>query len=171
MARGVPSADPSPSAWPRGWLDYEEYKLVHSRYLAILYDEGVIATDDLIFEEVYDETTGAIAQVGLSGSVTCACGAKVRVSKWMETNLREGGGFDVRTVYYQYHAWWPKLGKKRQQALVRYDQAHGSEPHRHYFDPTGRQISHERLTLDTMPRLDAVIREAAALVTAFAESD
>ena len=171
MAGRVPRADPSPSAWPRGWLDYEEYKIVHSRYIAILYDEGIIATDDLVFEEVYDELTGAIAQVGLSGNVICCCGAEVRVSKWMETRPRRDGGFDVRTVYYQYHAWWPKVGKKRQQALVRYDHAHGSKPHRHQFDPAGRQVGHEELALEMMPRLDAVIREAAGFVATLVNSN
>jgi hypothetical protein len=137
----------------------------------VLLRDAIVVSDDLVFEEVFDESSGDIVQIGLRGNVNLACGARLKVTKWMETRGRPDGDVDVRTIYYQYHAWWPKIAGKRQQMLVRYDQAHGSQPHRHQFDRNGHQVTQTMLTLDTMPRLDAVIREAAALAVASLDSE
>jgi len=134
--------------------------------MSVLVREGVVEADDLVFEELYDDLTGQLIQVRLSGNVTCYSGAKVRVLKWMETRARDGG-VEVLTVFYQYQAWLPRVGRRREQPLVRYDQAHGGQPHRHEFDPLGKDVAHQNLTFETMPRLDAVIREAAGLAAAF----
>jgi len=130
----------------------------------VLFRHGIVEADDLVFEEVFDDVTAEIVQVRLSGSVTCCCGAKVKVLKWMDTRPETGGGIEVISVYYQYQAWLPATSGRRPQSLVRYDQAHGGQPHRHQFDARGQEATHEPLTLDTMPRLDSVIREAADLV-------
>lgn len=130
----------------------------------VLVRDGVVETDDLVFDDVVDETTGEIVQVRLSGTVICCCTSRVRVLKWMDTRPEDGGGIEVITVYYQYQAWMPATSGRREQSLVRYDQAHGGKPHRHQFDGLGREIRHEPLTLEAMPRLDAVVREAAGLV-------
>jgi len=130
----------------------------------VLFRDGVVEKDELTFDDVFDEVTGSIVQVRLSGLVTCYGGASIKVLKWMDTRPEDGGGIEVISVYYQYQAWQPATFGRREQSLVRYDQAHGGRPHRHQFDARGQQLSHEPLTFDTMPRLDAVIREAVDLV-------
>jgi len=128
-----------------------------------LYDEAVVERDDLRFTEFEHDGAGTLAQVGLIGTVFCCSGALVKVTKWMGVRRLRRREFEVRTDYYQYHAWLPKSRQKRQLPLLRYDHAHGSEPHRHEFDANGNCSDVRQLTLDTIPRLDDVLREAAEL--------
>jgi hypothetical protein len=107
--------------------------------------------------------------VRLSARVTCFGGANVRVLKWMEVRYVNGVA-EVMTVFYQYQAWLPQPGRRREQTLVRYDEAHRGTPHRHEHDRSGHQVAHDELTLEAMPRLDSVIREAAAMAAAFSRA-
>lgn len=169
MAGGLPRplrTAETASGWPRDWLDFDDYQDVHQRYMEVLYREGIVEDDDLTFTLSFDPT-GQVVKVKLEGQAVCAYGARVRVLKWMDVRPRGDDRIEVLSTFYQYHAWRPARGRQREQALLRCDQSHG-EPHRHRFDSVGRQMGCEPLTLDTMPRLDAFIREAweaaAALV-------
>jgi hypothetical protein len=128
--------------------------------------EAVVDRDTLVFEAVADPDSGAVLKIRLSGEVICFGGLRVRVLKWMDAR-GAGRELEVLTVYYQYQAWLPRRGARKEQSVLRYDQAHGGTPHRHQYDRHGDQVSHEELTLDTMPRLDTVIREAVAIVAAY----
>jgi hypothetical protein len=130
--------------------------------MEVLYRDGVVEDDGLLFNEVIADS-GEMVKVRLAGEVICCRGVRLRVLKWMDVRRNEGGALEVLTVFYQYHAWRLRAGRKREQPLLRYDQAHGGEPHRHGYDRDGTEQPLEQLSLDTMPRLDAVIREATDL--------
>jgi hypothetical protein len=132
--------------------------------MQLLYDRGIVEDDDLTFTASTD-ARGAIVKVKLEGEVTLSFGARARVLKWMDARPGQAGGTEVLSTFYQYHAWRPRRGAVREQALLRYDQAHG-EPHRHRFDPGGKEMGCEVLTLDSMPRLDAFIREVWEIAAA-----
>ena len=152
----------APSAWPRGWLDYDEYLQVHVRCMQRLYDEGVVQSDDLTFTERKDGRT--LVEVELAGErVQCAHGVCVRVLKFME--VRDIAGYpQVRSSFYQYHAWRPRAaGRMKEQPLVRCDQAHGGTPHVHEYDSDGQEVAYEEISFDDVPRLDDFIRGAVAM--------
>lgn len=128
----------------------------------VLYAEAAVISDDLEFFEVFD-TGRILRKVRLEGHVQCANDVQVRVLKWMDTRRGVREEIEVLTTFYQYHAWRPGHEGRREQSLVRYDQAHGDSPHRHVFDSVGDEVGTEQITLDSMPRLDSVIREALAL--------
>ena len=162
MAHEVPRPEPPPgsaSAWPRAWIAYDEYRLIHDRYIEVLYREGIVESDNLVFTEVAEGRK--LRQVHLEGEIVCALGVRVRVSKWLDVR-QATDGVEVLSTFYQYHAWRPRAGRRREQPLIRYDQAHEAL-HRHRFEPTGASLPPQALSLEAMPRLDAVVREAVEI--------
>ena len=127
----------------------------------VLRRDGFVEDDSLEFT-ILRGRNGRIDQVRLDGNVFCSDGVAVEVTKFMDTRELEGR-LEVLSTYYRYHAWRPRHGG---QSLIRYDQSHGY-PHYHRFDRDGNTERHDELTLDTMPRLDAVIREAVELSRAW----
>lgn len=162
MARGVQPAHSSPrtrSSWERGWLDLDKYVVVHERYLDVLARDGYVDDVSLTFTKL-TAPDGSVRQVKLEGIVFCPEGVAVEVTKYMETRYVEGR-LQVISTYYRYHAWRPG---RSGEPLIRYDQAHDSDhPHYHRFDSAGEPLRYDDLTLETMPRLDAVVREAVDL--------
>lgn len=160
---GPHRASRRPSAWPRGWLTFEQYQEVHYRCMEDLYREGLVDHDDLRFTETVG-AGGEALKIRLSGQIECARGVSVRVLKWMDVRRDARARLEVISRYYQYHAWRPARGRRREQALVRYDQAHGGL-HRHVFDTAGHEVRSEPMDLDSIPRLDAFIREAVEIAS------
>ncbi len=146
----------------RDWITWERYQVIHQGYMSTLYAEGIVTSDTLEFVESCD-AQGETIKVRLVGEVVCRSGVRSRVLKWMRAERRTGNRLHVLTDFYQNHAWRPRgTNHRAEQAILRYDQAHG-ELHRHHYDGIGEQIECEPLTSETMPTLDFVIREADAL--------
>lgn len=134
-----------------------------------LRNEALVESDTLTFETVADDSTGLIVRIRLSGEVRCYSGLRLRVLKWMGVR-GSGRALQVRTDFYQYHAWAPPPGRPGERSVLRYDQAHGGTPHRHEYNADGDQVAYEELTLETMPRLDTVVREASVIFASFPTS-
>lgn len=162
MAGSVRPAHETPqtgSGWPRDWLDFDEYQLVHQRYLDVLLRDGFVESVALSFTRLRG-ADGAVNQVLLEGVIYCACDVAIEVTKFMDADVSDGR-LRVISTYYKYHAWRPG---RSGESLIRYDQAHDARhPHYHRFDPKGHMVSYADLSLEQMPRLDAVVREAVDL--------
>jgi hypothetical protein len=60
-----------------------------------------------------------------------------------------------------YHAWIPGDPPRD---LLRYDSAYGlADLHRHHFDHAGREVGIEPVTVEALPWVDEVVREAVEL--------
>lgn len=116
--------------------------------------DGYVESDSLSFTVIH-EPGGRPVQVRLDGVIHGAGGVAVEVTKFMDVRV-DGPRIDVITTYYRYHAWRPGAPGE---SIVRYDQAHGV-PHCHRFRRDGKVAEVVTLTLDAMPRLDEVVREA-----------
>lgn len=122
--------------------------------------DGDVLRDTLTFREIFDET--ALVRVNLRGRVVCRDGVVLVVNKWLRVRRGSSGRNEVLGEFYSYQAY--RRGK-RPVPILRYDNAHGSEIHRHFFDPAGREIGTQRISMESLPRLDLVIREAIAIAT------
>lgn len=145
------------SSWPRDWLSFDQYRLVHDRYLDVLYRDGYIDGHDLRFT-TYEQPGGRIVQVSLDGAIACADGVILMVTKYMDVRY-SGQTPEVLSTYYRYHAMRAESGLP----VIRYDCGH-DHLHYHRFGPDGREVRRDPLDLERMPRLDAVVREAVDLV-------
>lgn len=128
--------------------------------MAALVRGGLVVRDTLTFREIYDAQSGGLAKVNLRGRVVCTHGVVVIVDKWLRVRRGRGGHYEVLGEFYAYHAYrrgTPPVW------LARYDNAHGSDLHRHFFDSGGRETRVEVVTLESLPRLDFIIREAVFL--------
>lgn len=124
--------------------------------MEVLRREALILDDTLAFRQITER--GMVIQVALEGTITATDDVLLEVTKFMDT--RENfGRLEVISTYYRYHALRPG---RAGEPLLRYDQSHGF-PHYHRFTRDGGTELYEVLTLDQMPRLDAVVREAEAL--------
>ena len=161
MADELPRADESKRGsrrWVRTWIAYEEYESLHLSHMENLYREGLILDDTLTFAHTVRES-GELVRVNLTGIVHCRGDVTVEVSKWLAVQRGSRNRVEVKTEFYLYHAHHEVSGARV--ALFRYDNAHG-ELHRHWFDQAGRETHVEDIPLETMPRMDAVLREAVA---------
>lgn len=127
----------------------------------VLYRDGFVHDHSLEFTTLI-AASGAVEQVRLDGYLRCAGGVMLEVTKFMDTR-HAADALEVLTTYYRYHAWRPG---RDGELLLRYDQSHG-RPHYHRFGRLGGVERYGELTLDTMPRLDAVVREAVELSRAW----
>lgn len=123
----------------------------------VLVRDGFVESDSLVFT-LLRSASGYVEQVRLDGIIHCADGVALDVTKFMDVRY-ESGRMEVISTYYRYHAWRPGASGE---SVVRYDQAHG-QPHCHRFERDGRMSLQTQLTLDEMPRLDEVVREAVAI--------
>lgn len=122
--------------------------------------EGFVLRDTLTFREIYDESD--LLRVNLRGRVVCSDGVVLVVNKWLGVRRGSTGRNEVLGEFYSYQAY--RRGKPPI-PILRYDNAHGSGLHRHFFDAAGKEIGVQHVTLQTLPRLDLVIREAVAIAT------
>lgn len=123
--------------------------------------EALVFRDTLTFRELRKES-GALRWVNLRGRIQCCDGVVIAVNKGLDVALNDRNQIVVRGNAYSYHAW--VRGRPRRH-ILRYDNSHGENAlHRHFFDVAGNQIAIEPVSLDSLPRLDLVIREAVAWV-------
>jgi hypothetical protein len=154
------STGPRGSEWPRDWLDFDHYQVVHARYMDVLYRDGFVHSDSLAF--TLFTLHGAVRQVSLEGVICCSNDVDIEVTKYMDTRM-SGRRLQVLSTYYRYHAYRPLKGGG---PVLRYDCAH-DHLHYHRFDPAGTQVRYDSLAFADMPRLDSVVREAVDLVRAW----
>jgi hypothetical protein len=124
--------------------------------------EGIVQRDSLSFVEVVNRQSELVG-VALAGRVVCSGDVLIRIDKKMEVRRGVRNRHEVRTRYWQYHAWVRARPGRPRKDLVRYDNAHRSGLHVHLFDRAGREVEVRALSLDQMPTLDAVIRHAVTL--------
>lgn len=124
--------------------------------------EGLVYRETLTFRELL-KPSGALRWVNLRGRIYCCDDVAITVNKYLDTALDDRNQIVVRGQWYQYHAW--VRGRPRRD-LLRYDNCHGFDSlHRHFYDASGTEIAVEGIPLDTLPRLDLVIRESIAVAT------
>ena len=142
--------------WPRRWVSYERYRIVHENRLEALIREGVVVRDDTRFSETREAETATDAF--LSGEIETASGGVLHVLKRLVMRTRRGRT-QVLTALYIYHALVWRDGEVVD--LVRYDNSHGDTGalHRHVFDSAGRDLGKEPLALEELPPLSDVVRE------------
>lgn len=132
-----------------------------------LYREGLILDDTLTFTHTTGES-GELIRVNLAGIVDCRGDVTVEISKWLSVRRGLRNRVEVLTEFYLYHAQHEIGG--RQMPLFRYDNAHG-ELHRHWFDQDGQETRVEDVPIETMPRMDAVLREAVSAAERIVQPD
>ena len=146
-------------AWKRGWFPYQRYVSIHQSSMDSLEAEGLVQRDTLTFREIRTPG-GALAAVNLRGRIECCERIVIAVNKWLDTAINDWSQLVVQGRSYSYHAW---VRARPRRDLLRYDDGHG-ELHRHFFDATGVEVGIQPVALDSLPRLDLLIREAVALV-------
>ncbi len=118
-------------------------------------DEGFIISDELRFEISED-------LVEWEGTLNCADGIKVRVTKHQDVRTKNGRLY-VRTTFYQYHVFQHTSTGSTE--WFRYDNTHArpghpTEHHRHCFDDNGVEIAVKHMGVEGWPTLGDVLDEA-----------
>ena len=154
--------DPPPfegQRWSNRRLDYEQHQVLYESYIDSLEAEGIVTDGRLSFRDSMSQS-GRLVQVNLSGFLVTASGARVFVNEWLDI-VHERGRPTVQTREYDYHARLV-VGPGRGQDLFRFDNSHGDLDtlHKHFFDVDGREYENRPITLEEMPGLSQVIREA-----------
>lgn len=154
--------------WPRRWVSYERYRIVHENRIEALIREGVVVRDDTRFSETRKAETATDAF--LSGEIETASGGVLHVFKRLVMRTRRGRT-QVLTALYIYHALVRRDGEVVD--LVRYDNSHGDTGtlHRHVFDGAGRALGEEPIALEELPPLSGVVREVEARARRLRERD
>ena len=161
MADTTPRVDPPPRPnWGHDWLAYERYLGVHLSYMRTLERDGVVERDNLSIIDIR-RSDGRRSGVHMYGRVWCAHGVIVEVDKWLAVDLgRSEGGDRVRGEDYSYHAYVERASGPV--ALFRYDNSDGHGGlHRHTFDLSGTEVQVDLLSLEELPTLDLILRQAA----------
>ncbi len=142
--------------WPRRWIAYERYRVVHESSLEGLIAEGVVTVDGTRFIET--QTLDGLARVDLIGHIETASGGILHVSKRLAVRRRYGR-WHVLTALYNYHARVVRNGGFVD--VFRYDNAHGDAGtlHRHIYDSDGTEIGEEPVRLDELPPLSRIVRD------------
>jgi hypothetical protein len=126
-----------------------------------LMDEGLVERDGLSFYESVDRA-GETVLVTIRGRLACLNDVVIRVDKKLETRRGRSNRLEVRTRFYQYHAWVRSRPGQPRRDLIRYDNSgeHSGRLHRHDFDVAGRPLEPEYITVEQMPTLDEFVRHA-----------
>lgn len=169
MADRLPVDPGSSNLWRRDWFSYEQYQIVHISYIERLAAEGVVLRDTLSFRESVDDA-GEIVAVTLSGGVVCGEGVLVRIDEKLEVRRGPRNRYQVRTRFYQCHAWSRQRPGRPRKDLIRYDNAHGSGVHVHRFDGDGREVECADVAFADVPTLYAFVRDAIRLAHGAASS-
>lgn len=127
-------------------------------------DEGLVERNGLSFYESVDRS-GETVLVTIRGRLVCVNHVVIRIDKKLETRRSRANRLEVRTRFYQYHAWVRSHPGQPRRDLIRYDNSgeHSGRLHRHEFDAEGRPHEPEYITLEQMPTLDEFIRHAMHL--------
>ena len=126
-----------------------------------LIEEGIVLRETVALAEISDNN-GTLVQIRVTGRVLCAYQVVLIVNKRLAVQRDSSNRQVVRGIAYEYHAFIRTTNPRR--ALLRYDDSHDML-HRHFFDSNGKELerSPRSIPLDSLPRMDLVIREAVAL--------
>lgn len=142
--------------WPRSWISYERYRVIHERNLEALIAENLVTVDTTQFFS-YREA-GELEGVYLQGRVETAGGGVLYVFKRLDVRIRHGRP-QVLTNLYTYHARVRLEGGAVD--VFRYDNTHGEVEtlHQHVYDSDGNMIAKEPLPLEELPPLSRIVRD------------
>lgn len=152
--------------WHRGWFSHERFLVIHLNRMSQLESEGLVERDGVALVEAREDN-GELLALSLEGRILCLGHVAVRVDQSMAVRRGPSNRYEVRTVFVQYHAWIRPGAVGPRRNLVRYDNAHSSQLHKHIFDQYGKE-SRPSLPIDfaDLPSLEAFIREAVAIAEA-----
>jgi hypothetical protein len=119
-----------------------------------------VTAHQVSFIEAFAED-GTLLKVLMVGRAECISDLILNVGDRLQARRGWHGRYEVRTDKYRYHAWREVDGIPRD--VLRYDNGHGSELHRHVFDEDGREVRREVLKDEEPPTIERVVREAIAL--------
>jgi hypothetical protein len=125
--------------------------------------DGLVLRDSLSFVETVGRKNVLLA-LSMRGHVFCRDDVVLRVDEKLAWRRGRNNRLEVTAEHYQYHAWQRARPGRRRRNLLRFDDAHGGRLHRHWFDLLGRETEVQDIDRESMPALEAVIREALALV-------
>ena len=157
MAQRLPDPPrPDRRQWPRNWIAYDRYRVIHENSIESLIAEGIVTGDDTQFRGRSQH--GRLTQVDLRGAITTASGGVLHVRNRLAVETRSGRPY-VRTSLYRYHGLAPLRG--RMIDVFRYDNAHGDTGtlHRHVHDSEGAELGEEPLPLEDLPPLSRIVRD------------
>jgi hypothetical protein len=124
--------------------------------------EGLVVRESTSFEELLDGD-GRIGAVIVRVRVSCREAILTRIQQQLDVRRNRHNRLEVRGRFYQYHAWLHQRPGHPRRDLLRYDNAHGAELHRHTFDRASHQRLIESVARADMPTIAEFIREAIAL--------
>jgi hypothetical protein len=127
-----------------------------------LEDEALVLHDGISLTEVIDSDQ-RVRLVLVRGRVACRAGVLVSIEETLRVRPGRHHRLEIQTRFQHYHAWVSGDDARFPRDLVRYDNAHGRELHRHVFDGSGRERRLEPVARSEMPAIDEFIREAIAL--------
>ena len=142
--------------WPRRWIAYERYRIVHESSIESLIAEGIVSSDRTSF---YDRVeAGRLARVLLTGRIETVSGGILHIEKRLATQVRYGRPH-VLTSLYAYHA--QTMLTRGAIDIFRYDNCHGPADtlHRHNYDGQGHELGEEPVSLEELPPLSRIVRD------------
>lgn len=149
-------------------ISVKRYIAIHTGKMHIMYDEGIIKSDDLTFE------FADYPVVTLMGTVKFGTKVVLGVKKFMRVE-RHGRTECLVTKRYSYQCY---ISGQTRSELFRYDNYHEGDPHEghdgphhvHRFDPPGHQVlgSPFEIEDEDRPLMDEIIREAHRHSVAYA---
>jgi len=83
-------------------------------------DEGLVERNGLSFYESVDRS-GETVLVTIRGRLVCVNHVVIRIDKKLETRRSRANRLEVRTRFYQYHAWVRSHPGQPRRDLIRYD--------------------------------------------------
>jgi hypothetical protein len=150
-------------------VSVNRYLAIHQGKMNAMYADGIIKSDDLVFEFADDPV------VTLIGTVRFGTKVALRVKKFMLIEWHDRSDCLVTKRYsYQCHI----VGQSKSE-IFRYDNYHDDQPHEghagphhvHIFDPPGREVlgSPFEMKEEDRPLMDEIIREAHRHSVAYAK--
>ena len=143
--------------WPRDWISWERYRILHENRIEALIREGIIVRNEVRFRDPH--WVDGVLQARVEGEIGTASGGVIHVLEWLAVRTRHGRP-QVRATRYGYH------GRVRVRGggsvdVVRYDNTHGDTDtlHRHAFNDSGRDIGKEPLAPERLPPLGDIVAE------------
>ena len=141
-------------------VSVNRYIAIHQGKMNALYKEGIIKSDDLVFDFADDPI------VMLTGAIKFGSKVVLKVKKFMLIE-RHGNTDCLVTKKYSYQC---HIAGRTKSEIFRYDNYHEDNPHEghggphhvHRFDPPGRQVldSPFEIREEDRPLMDEIIREA-----------
>lgn len=149
----APSRSRDTSSGKHEWNSFENYRVLHEKYLRT---HSAIESHDVQIETFEERGESLVAVLG---SIRCRNGVVLEVEKYAECEWRgrRNRQLWVRTFSFRYNAHVPGRG-----TVLRYDNGHSEhEYHAHPFDVrTGEAVKRGRpISREDMPHLSEVLDE------------